>query len=431
VNIVLQCSTVVLLLGVVALGGCTDRPTGPAPTAQRLSAGRAAGPPFTEGLASPEWQEMARNLVMQSTLSRNAAAATRVYAYLSVAQYDAVVRAEDAIGGNEPTTEPPSGTGLGRGGRSQLEADRGAVAGASVAVLTYFDPAEAQLFEDKVQEQANAGPGQPHPDFVRGEAVGRQVGAEAIARAMTDGFDLPWTGTVPVGPGLWFSSAKPPQPPLNAQLPGMRPFFLTSADQFRPAPPPAFGSPAYLAALAEVRSISDTRTAEQVAIALFWAKGAGTSSISGFWNVIATGWIEEGGLREREATHVLALLDAAMMDAAIGCSDTKITYWFIRPPQADPAIRLIPAIGLPNHPSYPSAHSCFSGAAAEMLSEFFPTKADSLDAMVEEAGLARIYAGIHYRFDVDVGQQLGRQVARFVGEVDRSRGSAVPAGRGV
>ena len=418
-------SKVVLLIGVVALGGCNDRPTGPAATAQRLSAGRAAGLPFTEGLVSPEWQAIARNFVMQSTVSRNSAAATRVYAYLSMAQYDAVGRAEDAIGGNESETDPTLGDGLGRGGRSQLETDRGAVAGASAAVLTYFDPAEAQLFEDKVQEQANAGPGQPHPDFVRGEAIGRQVGVEAIARAITDGFDQPWTGTVPVGPGLWFSSAKPPQPPVNAQLPGMRPFFLRSADQFRPAPPSAFGSPAYLAALAEVRNISDTRTAEQVNIAMFWAKGAGTSSISGFWNVMATGWIDESGLREREATHVFALLDAAMMDAAIGCFDAKVTYWFIRPPQADPAIKLIPAIGLPNHPSYPSAHSCFSGAAAEMLSEFFPAKADSLDAMVDQAGLARIYAGIHYRFDVDVGQQLGRQVARFVGEVDQSRGSVV------
>ena len=113
------------------------------------------------------------------------------------------------------------------------------------------------------------------------------------------------------------------------------------------------------------------------------------------------------------------------MDAAIGCWDAKLTYWFIRPPQADPAITLIPAIGLPNHPSYPSAHTCFSGAAAEMLGVFFPAKTDSLDAMVHEAGLARMYAGIHYRFDVDMGQQLGRQVARFVSEVDRSRGSLV------
>src|SRR2546422_11582700 len=418
-------STVVLLLGVVALGGCNDRPTGPAATAQRLSAARATGLPITEGLASPEWQEIARNFVMQSTVSRNSAAATRVYAYLSMAQHDAVGRAEDAIGGNESETDPTLGDGLGRGGRSRLETDRGAVAGGSAAVLTYFDPAEAQLFEDKVQEQANAGPGQPHPDFVRGEAMGRQVGAEAIARAQTDGFDLPWTGTVPVGPGLWFSSAKPPQPPANAQLPGMRPFFLTSADQFRPAAPPAFGSSAYLDALAEVRSISDTRTVEQVNIALFWARGAGTSSIGGLWNTVATAWIEESGLGEREATHVYALLDAAMMDAAIGCWDAKLTYWFIRPPQADPAIRLIPPIGLPNHPSYPSAHSCYCGAAAGILSAFFPAKNDSLDAMVTEAGLARIYAGIHYRFDVETGAQLGRQVARFAGEVDRSGGSAV------
>src|SRR2546426_11096393 len=95
-----------------------------------------------------------------------------------------------------------------------------------------------------------------------------------------------------------------------------------------------------------------------VNIALSWARGAGTSSIGGLWNTIATGWIEESGLGEREATHVFALLDAAMMDAAIGCWDAKLTYWFIRPPQADPAVTLIPAIGLPNHPPYPSADSC-------------------------------------------------------------------------
>src|SRR2546426_4748425 len=110
-------STVVLLLGVVGLDGCNDRPTGPAATAQRLSAARAAGLPFTEGLASPEWQEIAHNFVMQSTVSRNSAAATRVYAYLSVAQYDAVVRAEDDVGGNESEPERTPGSGLGSGGR--------------------------------------------------------------------------------------------------------------------------------------------------------------------------------------------------------------------------------------------------------------------------------------------------------------------------
>jgi len=404
---------IALLCALVAVATACDsdqRLVGPG-VSKRLLA-NARGVPFTEGLASPAWQETARNFIMQSKLSGNSVAATRVYAYLSVAQHDAVVRAEDALG-------------LGSGGRSLLEVDRGAVAGASAVVLAYFDPGDVQVFESQVLQQANAGPGQPHPDFIRGEAVGREVGAAAVARARTDGFDLPWTGTVPVGPGLWFSSAKPPQPPAIAQLPGMRPFFLTSADQFRPAPPPAFGSPGYLSALAEVRAISDTRTAEQVNIALFWARSTGSSSIGGFWNTIATAWIAESGLGEREATHVFALLDAAMMDAAIGCWDAKLTYWFIRPPQADPLITLIPAIGLPNHPSYPSAHSCYCGAAAGVLSAFFPAKTDSLDAMVHEAGLARIYAGIHYRFDVETGARLGRQAARFAGEADRSRGSAV------
>jgi PAP2 superfamily protein len=416
---------IALLCALVALASACDsdqRLAGPG-TLKLLTA-NASGVPFTEGLASPAWQATARNFIMQSKLSGNSAASTRVYAYLSVAQHDAVVRAEDAIAGEQSGAEPASEEGLGSGGRSRLEADRGAVAGASAVVLTYFDPADAQLFENQVQQQANAGPGQPNPDFIRGEAVGRQVGAEAIARARTDGFDLPWTGTVPVGTGLWFSSAKPPQPPANAQLPGMRPFFLTSPNQFRPKPPPAFGSPAYLPVLAEVRSISDTRTAEQVSIALFWARGAGTTSIGGLWNTIATGWIEESALGEREATHVFALLDAAMMDAAIGCWDAKLTYWFIRPPQADRAITLIPAIGLPNHPSYPSAHSCYCGAAAGILSTFFPAKTDSLDAMVTQAGLARIYAGIHYRFDVDTGAQLGRNVARFASKIDRARSAA-------
>src|SRR2546422_9051129 len=100
------------------------------------------------------------------------------------------------------------------------------------------------------------------------------------------------------------------------------------------------------------------------------------STLFPYTTLFRSGWIDESGLREREATHVFALLDAAMMDAAIGCFDAKDTYRFIRPPQADPAIKLIPAIGLPNHPSYPSAHSCFSGPPGGTLSAFFPAKTD-------------------------------------------------------
>ncbi len=82
-------------------------------------------------------------------------------------------------------------------GRSKHEAERGAVAGASAVVLTYLFPAAAQSFEDLVTEQSNAGSGKPHSWFARGEAIGRAVGAEIVARAQGDGFNTPFTGTIP------------------------------------------------------------------------------------------------------------------------------------------------------------------------------------------------------------------------------------------
>src|SRR3989441_7575271 len=161
-------STVVLLLGVVGLGGCNERPTAPAATAQRLSAARAAGLPFTEGLASPEWQEIARNFVMQSTVSRNSAAAARVYAYLSVAQYDAVVRAEDDGGGNESEPEPAPVNGLGSGGRRRPATHRGGGARAAPPPPAHFRPARPRGFAGKGPERGDARAGRRDPPFAPG-----------------------------------------------------------------------------------------------------------------------------------------------------------------------------------------------------------------------------------------------------------------------
>jgi membrane-associated phospholipid phosphatase len=99
----------------------------------------------------------------------------------------------------------------------------------------------------------------------------------------------------------------------------------------------------------------------------------------------------------------------AAMDATIACYDAKYTYWLIRPYRADPAITT--PIGRPNHPSYPSSHACSSAAAANVLAALFPANAAQLDAMADEAGESRLYAGIHYRFDKNAGLRIGRQVA--------------------
>ena len=400
----------VLVATLAVLSACTDRTT--APTDFSLSAARS-GVPFASGLASPVWQGTAATLVGQAGF--NAQTATRVYPLVGVAQYQAVQRAEAAEGGTDA---------FARGGRSRLELDRGAVAGASAVVLTYLFPNQAQTLEDMVNTQENAAPGGPHPAFARGEAIGRAVGAEIVTRAQGDGFNTPFTGTIPTGAGLWISNTTPPTI-AGGQLPGVTPWFLTSPSQFRPGPPPAFGSAAFLTDLAEIRQISDTRTAEQVGIAAFWALSTGTPTTAGFWMQVATDGINQQGLSEREATHLYALLSATMFDAQIGCWDAKETYWFIRPWQADPLITVVAAVGRPNHPAYPSGHSCLSASGAEVLSTFFPEERDRLNAMVTEAGLSRMYGGIHYRFDIDAGQALGRNVARFTIAADASGNSVL------
>src|SRR6185503_7886412 len=89
-------------------------------------------------------------------------------------------------------------------------------------------------------------------------------------------------------------------------------------------------------------------------------------------------------------------------------------------PVALPNAKLI--IGRPNHPSYPSGHSCVSAASGAVIKSFFPEQSAKIDAQVAEAGMSRIYAGIHYRFDVDQGQALGASVAQWAIQYDRQRG---------
>jgi membrane-associated phospholipid phosphatase len=414
--------TAAALITVTLITACaTDQS---APTGLNASLDASGGVPFTEGLASPIWQETARNLVSQAGYTP--VQATHHYPILGVAQYLAVQQAEAAIGFDGVEAATPSGNGIGAGGRERLETDRGAVAGASVVTLSYLFPASAPALEAMVTAQANAGAGQPHPAFAAGEAIGRAVGAQIVARAIADHFTDPNTAVPPVGPGFWTPNT-PGLAVAGGTLPGTTPWFLTSASQFRPAPPPAFGSTEFNAGLAEIRQISDTRTTLQTQIAAFWALSNGTPTTAGFWLSVPTdsGWVTQHGLSERETTHLYALLSATMFDAQIACWDEKLTSWLIRPWKADPAITVVAAVGKPNHPSYPSGHSCLSASGASVLSTFFPEKTAQLDAMVIQAGLSRMYGGIHYRFDIVTGQALGRNVAAFTIAADASGNSVL------
>jgi hypothetical protein len=371
------------LAAALALGACTDTPAAPS--------GPLEVPPV--GTASARWNEIARTLVVKHR--PNNPAAFRLFAYLAQAQYSAATIAE----GRDVRTVP------------------GAVAGASATLLAYVFPGEAQSLDSIVRVEAAIAaaansadasrPDVPVP-FARGDTIGREAGRLIVARAQNDRFDAAFTGQIPSGPGLWV--VRPPTTPLMPALGQMRPFVLATASQYRSAPPPAFGSPEFQAALAEVRQVARTRTAEQTRIAQEWALPPGTILPAGAWNKAAVDLAVQARLTDRASARILAAMHGAMMDATIAVHDAKYTYWYIRPSQADTTITL--AIGLPAHPSYPSNHTAASVAAARVLGAFFAEEAARLDAMAEEAGLSRLYGGIHYRFDIDAGAVLGRAVAR-------------------
>ena len=373
-----------LLLVAGALLACAGGPTeiGQPPAAQ-LSATK-----FWDVTASTRWNRRVAGLVALRPPANGQAATSRILTYLSLAQYRAVLAAEDGKDGSiHPSTSA-------------------AVGAASVAVLSRFFPLdsatlEGQLDTDLAGEQW---PGARHDDVQSGEAIGRAVGADVNALAASDNYLVVSPGTPPMGPGYWVSSAAP----IVRSLTGVRPFFLTSASQLRPPPPPAFGSPAFLTALAEIRTISDTRTPEQLAVAQFWNTSTAPFT-AGALNLIADDLIEQHHRSEREAARILAYANAAAFDAQIACFDAKFTYWFIRPSQADPAITL--PIGLPNHPSYPSGHACITSAIMTVLADALPSERSRLDGIVEVSGLSRMYGGIHYRFDVEAGQAIGRAAA--------------------
>ena len=119
------------------------------------------------------------------------------------------------------------------------------------------------------------------------------------------------------------------------------------------------------------------------------------------------------GLDTAQAARIFAVLNTAQADAFICVWDAKYAYWSPRPITAirreiDPSWS--PLIATPPFPSYISGHSGTSGAAATVLSAFFPGDAAQLNAWAREAALSRLYGGIHFPIDNEVGLALGTSV---------------------
>ena len=161
----------------------------------------------------------------------------------------------------------------------------------------------------------------------------------------------------------------------------------------------------------EVYQYANNPTRENIRIVHFWADGVGTYTPPGHWNAIAADEFIGQRFSEVKWARNMALLNMALMDAAIVCWDTKYFYFNPRPTQMDPKIKTL--TGIPNFPAYISGHSTFSGAAATILGHIIPGKKQAFDNMAKEASLSRVVGGIHCRADCEVGLVVGKNVGNY------------------
>lgn len=347
----------------------------------------------------------------------------RVFAYVAIAMHDATIAAWDSkYAYNRPRPiqwDPTLHTRLATPRSPSYPSEHAATAAAAAGVLSYFFPDEAAALQSMAHEAARSRlyAGLQFPtDYFAGLDLGQNVAAAVVERAKTDGSDAVWTGTIPTGACAWTGKN-----PGNTALVYWKPFLLGTPSQFRPPPPPDCKSDEMTAQVATVRNFPRSPQAFVTnQKAMYWQ---GPEGIGTWPYVYANKWMFEDRTDQNppRASRAYALLATTLYDAFIASQDGKFTYWLLRPSQLDPSI--VPLFPVPNFPSYPSNHSTFSSARAEILAYLFPEHADFIRAVGKEAGDSRIWAGIHYPIDNEAGKTLGKSVAQVFIDWANSDGS--------
>ncbi len=357
--------------------------------------------------------------------------AARAYAYLSVAQYDALVAAYHyKTQYNRPapfTVDNTISALLPQPTIAAYPSEDAVVIGASAELLKLLFPGDQDFINRKAEEHFRArliAGMNVRSDLEAGVALGKAVAAKAVARARTDkagtavGNAAIWAAQeaacVAAGEIPWVSQESPRRPGMLTNFGGVNPWYFDSAtlvNTIRPVAPPSTHSAQFAAELNEVYQYSKNLTREQMAIAHFWADGVNTYTPPGHWNYIAANDFVTERFSEPRWARNLALLNMAMMDAAVGCWEAKYHYYTPRPSQMDGRIKTV--TGLPNFPSYISGHSSFSGAAAGVLAYIIPLKGGNYSNLANEASLSRLYGAIHYRSDCTNGLKMGSKISEY------------------
>jgi membrane-associated phospholipid phosphatase len=356
---------------------------------------------------------------------------TRSFAIMHAAIYDAV----NAIDG----THQPY---LVRLGASHFASQEAAAAAAAHEVLVKLYPSSQATLDGQLQQALAQLPNRGKTDGIR---IGNTVADRILALRNNDGSNaqpIPYV----FGNASGDYQSTPPNSPKQPQFTHwsrVTPFALESASQFRPGGPPRLTGDRYSDAFDQVKLLgiagSTTATPDQALTGRFW-----NGAIQNYWNEIAQTASLAHGLTTAQNARLFALLNLSFADGVIAFYDAKYTYNFWRPvtairaaaadgnpdTEADP--NWLPEVGNTTpDPSYPGAHAVISAAGAEVLISFFHTdhfefsvtsevmpgverSFTSFPAAAEEATLSRIFAGVHFLFDLTTGRRLGSDVADFI-----------------
>ncbi len=355
--------------------------------------------------------------------------ACRMLAYLSVAQFDALITSwsykfeYNRMG--PATYDEDVEAAYGVSDLPSYPSDGAVVAIVSRDILKAMFPLEAEYLNKMADQHLGSllwSGANVQSDIDAGVQIATEVVKVTMNRAKTDGMakaqtPKPQSDSIAQSAfdrfGWKWENLEIPKRPV-----GLAPFFgkvkmwsVPDVEDVRPEPPPAIGSAEFNEAARELQDHQDNMTEEKRKIANWWADGLGTYTPPGHWNRFAREFIVKYKENPLRTARTMAYMNMAIMDAGISCWDAKYYYHYPRPIQAIPGFRTI--LGTPNFPSYTSGHSTFSAAAASVLSHVFPAETARCEAWALEAAESRIYAGIHYRFDSEVGITQGKAVAEY------------------
>jgi hypothetical protein len=320
---------------------------------------------------------------------------------------------------------------------------RAAVVQAAYAVLVAEYPAqEATLTAERAASLAAIAEGEPDPSrsIDRGIAWGQYVAEQIRAWRASDGvFPLvPYAGSTVTG--KWRPTPPAFAPGFGITLGQAVPFVVPTPSTFRPAGPPSLSSAEYAADVNEVKRVGERvtseRTADQTQAATFWGGTAPT-----FWNRAAVAAAEARGTSLSYNARLLALLNMALADAVFTVWESKYFFDLWRPITAiqlastdgnDATIEQADWTPLLNTPAYPdhfSGHQGISGTAAAILTAHFGASPfsgysegagtsvrswPSFEAAADEAFMARIWSGIHFRFAMSAARSCALEIAAYV-----------------